>query len=91
MLCTCSSGCWSEDPHERPLFPDILAMLDQVTRSNFTQTPQDSFRTMQGHWQAEIEEKVQEIRTKETVSNEEVNGQKQEFLDVQLFDELEVV
>ena len=62
-----SIGCWEEDPHERPTFPALLAVLDEIAQSTFTTTPHDSFRTMQGHWQMEIEEKVTEIKTKETV------------------------
>uniref|UniRef100_A0A6A7FUF5 mitogen-activated protein kinase kinase kinase n=3 Tax=Hirondellea gigas TaxID=1518452 RepID=A0A6A7FUF5_9CRUS len=71
---TIMNSCWAEDPHDRPSFPNILALLDEISKSNFTQTPQDSFRTLQGRWQAEIEEKVTEIRTKETdlQSREEV-------------------
>ncbi|CAL4066041.1 unnamed protein product, partial [Meganyctiphanes norvegica] len=58
-------GCWELDPHARPTFPQIMAALDEVRRSNFTQTPHESFHTMQGHWKVEINEKVQEIRIKE--------------------------
>ncbi|XP_045106822.1 uncharacterized protein LOC123501849 isoform X12 [Portunus trituberculatus] len=58
-------SCWELDPHARPTFIDILKKLDEISRSNFTQTPHDSFHTMQGHWKLEIEEKVNEIRMKE--------------------------
>lgn len=63
-----TAGCWEIDPHARPSFEVILSKLDEVSRSNFTQTPHDSFHTMQGHWKEEIEEKVNEIRMKENVS-----------------------
>ncbi|XP_045624552.1 mitogen-activated protein kinase kinase kinase 11 isoform X3 [Procambarus clarkii] len=58
-------GCWELDPHARPIFEVILNKLDEISRSNFTQTPHESFHTMQGHWKVEIEEKVNEIRMKE--------------------------
>ncbi|KAK4313274.1 hypothetical protein Pmani_015358 [Petrolisthes manimaculis] len=58
-------GCWEVDPHTRPTFEVILARLDEISRSTFTQTPHDSFHTMRGHWKVEIEEKVNEIRIKE--------------------------
>ncbi|XP_069956487.1 mitogen-activated protein kinase kinase kinase 11-like isoform X3 [Cherax quadricarinatus] len=58
-------GCWELDPHARPVFEEILSKLDEISRSNFTQTPHESFHTMQGHWKVEIEEKVNEIRMKE--------------------------
>ncbi|XP_050720436.1 mitogen-activated protein kinase kinase kinase 11-like isoform X4 [Eriocheir sinensis] len=58
-------SCWELDPHARPTFVVILNKLDEISRSNFTQTPHESFHTMQGHWKVEIEEKVNEIRMKE--------------------------
>ncbi|XP_066985180.1 mitogen-activated protein kinase kinase kinase 10-like isoform X2 [Macrobrachium rosenbergii] len=58
-------SCWELDPHARPTFEVILKKLDEISRSNFTQTPHESFHTMQGHWKVEIEEKVNEIRMKE--------------------------
>ncbi|XP_042239490.1 mitogen-activated protein kinase kinase kinase 9-like isoform X9 [Homarus americanus] len=58
-------GCWELDPHARPTLEVILSKLDEISRSNFTQTPHESFHTMQGHWKVEIEEKVNEIRMKE--------------------------
>ncbi|XP_071550453.1 uncharacterized protein [Panulirus ornatus] len=65
MILNILSGCWEIDPHARPTFGVILNKLDEINRSNFTQTPHDSFHTMQGHWKVEIEEKVNEIRMKE--------------------------
>ena len=50
------------------MYDIILKKLDEISRSNFTQTPHDSFHTMQSHWKVEIEEKVDEIRMKESVS-----------------------
>lgn len=67
-------GCWEVDPHARPTFEVILARLDEISRSTFTQTPHDSFHTMRGHWKVEIEEKVNEIRMKENVSIEKAKG-----------------
>ena len=61
------TGCWDPDPHYRPCFEEIMVKLDEISQSNFTQTPHDSFHTMQGHWKVEIEEKVEEIRVKENV------------------------
>nr|QXO74913.1 MAPK [Penaeus chinensis] len=58
-------ACWEQEPHSRPTFETILKKLDEISRSNFTQTPHESFHTMQGHWKVEIEEKVNEIRMKE--------------------------
>lgn len=68
------AACWEQEPHSRPTFETILKKLDEISRSNFTQTPHESFHTMQGHWKVEIEEKVNEIRMKENVSRTCLGG-----------------
>ncbi|XP_076061041.1 mitogen-activated protein kinase kinase kinase 10-like isoform X2 [Oratosquilla oratoria] len=57
--------CWELDIHSRPNFDVILQKLNEISRSNFIQTPHESFHTMQGRWKMEIEEKVNEIRMRE--------------------------
>lgn len=61
-------SCWESDPHRRPSFKEILRELDGIARSAFTQTPHESFHTMQDGWKKEIAEVLQELRTKEKVS-----------------------
>lgn len=61
-------GCWSSDPHKRPSFEEILRELDAIARSGFTQTPNESFHTMQDGWKKEIAEVLHELRIKEKVS-----------------------
>ncbi|XP_018804193.1 PREDICTED: mitogen-activated protein kinase kinase kinase isoform X1 [Bactrocera latifrons] len=58
-------SCWENDPHKRPGFRDILTKLEDITRSGFTLTPQESFNTMQDAWKKEIAEVLQELRLKE--------------------------
>lgn len=60
-------GCWAKDPHKRPSFKDILRELDAIERSGFTQTPNESFHTMQDGWKKEIAEVLHELRLKEKV------------------------
>lgn len=60
-------GCWAKDPHMRPSFRDILKELDAIARSGFTQTPNESFQTMQDGWKKEIAEVLHELRLKEKV------------------------
>lgn len=60
-------SCWECDPHRRPSFKEILRDLDLISRSNFTQTPHESFHTMQDGWKKEIAEVLQELRMKEKV------------------------
>lgn len=61
-------GCWASDPHQRPSFKDILRELDAIAKSGFTQTPNESFHTMQDGWKKEIAEVLHELRLKEKVS-----------------------
>lgn len=61
------SGCWANDPHERPSFKEIQQELDKIVRSGFTETPNESFHTMQDGWKKEIAEVLQELRIKEKV------------------------
>ncbi|XP_069966573.1 uncharacterized protein slpr isoform X1 [Bactrocera oleae] len=58
-------SCWENDPHKRPGFRDILTKLEDIARSGFTLTPQESFNTMQDAWKKEIAEVLQELRLKE--------------------------
>lgn len=62
------SACWESDPHRRPSFEDILTSLDHIVHSSFTQTPHESFHTMQDDWRQEIEEVLLELRRKEKVT-----------------------
>lgn len=61
------SECWESDPHSRPSFEQILEDLDHIVHSSFTQTPHESFHTMQDDWRQEIEEVLLELRRKEKV------------------------
>ncbi|XP_053952164.1 uncharacterized protein LOC128859306 [Anastrepha ludens] len=58
-------SCWENDPHKRPGFRDILTKLEDIARSGFTLTPQESFNTMQDGWKKEIAEVLHELRLKE--------------------------
>lgn len=62
-----SIGCWDKDPHKRPSFKDILRELDNIARSGFGETPNESFHTMQDGWKKEIAEVLHELRIKEKV------------------------
>ena len=61
------TGCWSAEPHDRPSFRDVLALLDEISRSEFVTTTHESFREIQEDWHREIEEMFNELRTKEKV------------------------
>ncbi|XP_067124061.1 mitogen-activated protein kinase kinase kinase 11-like isoform X2 [Centruroides vittatus] len=58
-------ACWDPDPHNRPTFVDILHDLEEIARSPFMSTPQESFHTLQEDWKHEIEEMFHELRCKE--------------------------
>uniref|UniRef100_A0A1B0AN14 mitogen-activated protein kinase kinase kinase n=1 Tax=Glossina palpalis gambiensis TaxID=67801 RepID=A0A1B0AN14_9MUSC len=58
-------SCWASDPHNRPGFKDVLLKLEDIARSGFTSTPQESFHTMQDGWKKEIAEVLHELRLKE--------------------------
>ncbi|XP_044726843.1 mitogen-activated protein kinase kinase kinase 11-like [Chrysoperla carnea] len=58
-------ACWESDPHQRPTFEEILKALDGIAHSAFTQTPHESFHTMQDGWRQEIEEVLLDLRMKE--------------------------
>lgn len=71
MLCNSINGvsdCWQSDSHLRPGFEEILQSLDAIVHSAFTQTPHESFHTMQDGWRIEIEEVLNGLRMKEKVS-----------------------
>ena len=61
-------ACWKYDTHERPTFPEILKLLDEVAHSKFHQMPDDNFYMLQDDWKLEIDEMLIEIREKEKVS-----------------------
>ncbi|GLH09569.1 Mitogen-activated protein kinase kinase kinase 21 [Gryllus bimaculatus] len=61
-------ACWESDPHRRPAFDHVLAALDSIAHSAFTQTPHESFHTMQEDWKLEIEQVLHGLRMKEKVS-----------------------
>lgn len=61
--------CWECDPHDRPSFKEILKVLDEISRSGFSQTPHESFHTLQDGWKKEIAEVLQELRKKEKVTH----------------------
>ena len=60
-------ACWKYDTHERPTFPDILKLLDELRLSNFHQMPDNNFYDLQEDWKIEINEMLIEIREKEQV------------------------
>jgi len=51
----------------RPSFEDILASLDAIVHSAFTQTPHESFHTLQDVWKVEIEHVLDGLKMKEKV------------------------
>lgn len=61
------SDCWASDPHNRPSFEDILQRLDDIVHSPFSDTPHESFHTMQDCWRKEIEEVLHGLCSKEKV------------------------
>lgn len=67
MLVLFYIACWSEDPHVRPSFENILTALDDIIHSAFLETPHESFHTMQDVWKIEIEEVLLKLRMKEKV------------------------
>lgn len=60
-------GCWSTDPHSRPLFTTILDHLTTIEESGFFEMPAESFRSLQDDWKLEIQEMFDQLRTKEKV------------------------
>ncbi|CAH1791935.1 unnamed protein product, partial [Owenia fusiformis] len=57
--------CWNPEPHERPTFRELLAVLEEIADSPFMDTPNESFHTMQEDWRLEIEDMFNELRKKE--------------------------
>ncbi|KAG8243543.1 JUN kinase kinase kinase activity protein [Homalodisca vitripennis] len=79
--------CWRSDPHLRPGFEDILLSLDAIVHSAFTQTPHESFHTMQDGWRIEIEEVLNGLRMKEKAfrsKEEELRCREEELTKAQL-------
>lgn len=62
------SECWDLDPHKRPSFKDILLNLEDIQRSAFSKTPNESFHKLQDGWKKEINEVLQDLCKKEKVS-----------------------
>ncbi|XP_035213319.1 mitogen-activated protein kinase kinase kinase 11-like isoform X2 [Stegodyphus dumicola] len=58
-------ACWHPDPHQRPTFMQILHELEEISRSPFMNTPQESFHTLQEDWKHEIAEMFLELRCRE--------------------------
>ena len=55
------------EAHERPTFAEILDLLEEIACSSFVTTPQDSFHIMQEDWKGEIENMMDELKSKEKV------------------------
>lgn len=72
--------CWASDSHARPSFEMILDRFQKIIlHSSFTQTPYESFHTMQDDWKLEIEEVLDKLRIKESelrCREEELNRDK---------------
>ncbi|XP_072153735.1 mitogen-activated protein kinase kinase kinase 11 isoform X2 [Bemisia tabaci] len=73
-------ACWAPDPHNRPPFLEILDALDEIVHSAFTQTPHESFHTMQNDWRKEIQEVLLGLRMKEN----ELRNREEELNQAQL-------
>ena len=71
-----TSGCWKAEPHDRPMFRDVLSLLEEISKSEFvTMTTHESFREIQEDWHREIEEMFDELRMKEKVTiNQSLSG-----------------
>ncbi|XP_013776884.1 mitogen-activated protein kinase kinase kinase 9-like isoform X2 [Limulus polyphemus] len=54
------NDCHILDPHQRLTFPEIINQLKNISVSEFTETPQDSFNTLQQDWKQEIEQMFRE-------------------------------
>ena len=59
--------CWKPQATERPLFEEILSLLDELSKSSFVRTPHESFQSMQNDWRIEIETMFEELKAKEQV------------------------
>ena len=62
-------SCWRYQSDTRPSFREILKTLDDIARTDFHQMPNDNFYSLQEDWKAEIDDRLQDIRLKEDVSN----------------------
>ncbi|XP_033242068.1 mitogen-activated protein kinase kinase kinase isoform X3 [Drosophila miranda] len=79
-------SCWQTDPHKRPGFKEILKQLENIARSKFTLTPQESFHYMQECWKKEIAEVLHDLREKEKrfqTIEEELRNKEEQLLQVQ--------
>ena len=65
------AACWSLDQHLRPSFEQLLAKLQDISRSPFMSFPRESFYSMQQTWKTEIDE---DIGHREKVRHRGVNG-----------------
>ncbi|XP_025420103.1 mitogen-activated protein kinase kinase kinase 9 isoform X3 [Sipha flava] len=80
-------ACWYSDSHMRPSFDDILTSLDEIVHSAFTQTPHESFHTLQDVWKIEIEQVLEGLRLKEKAfssKEEELRCREEELSRAQL-------
>ena len=59
--------CWKPQASERPLFEEVLSILDELSKSSFVRTPHESFHSMQNDWRVEIETMFEELKSKEKV------------------------
>ncbi|XP_054152911.1 mitogen-activated protein kinase kinase kinase 9-like [Oppia nitens] len=58
-------SCWDQTPHNRPGFEAILNSLTEIANSHFIETNVESFHTMRNDWKQEINEILEELKTKE--------------------------
>ena len=58
-------ACWDQTPHNRPDFGSILYSLKEISSSQFIETNIESFHTIRNDWKQEIDEILEELKTKE--------------------------
>jgi hypothetical protein len=64
FVCLCKA-CWDQTPHNRPDFESILNSLIDIANSQFPETNAESFHTMRNDWKQEINQILDELKTKE--------------------------
>jgi len=62
------AGCWDPDPKKRPSFKEIVTKLEEIARSPFVGTTNETFQSIQDGWHAEIEDMYDNLRLQENVS-----------------------
>lgn len=64
------TSIWLHERKERPTFTQIIEVLDEISKTDFVNLPEQDFLTMRQEWQIELEAIYHDLQKKEVQLNQ---------------------